>query len=350
MALLDNPAVAPGSTVLVTGANGFVGAHVADQLLHRGYKVRGTVRDAVKHQWLAKLFSQKYGAGNFELVTVKDMREPGAFDDAVSGVSAIAHVASVRSMNVTPDELLRTTVAGTLACLQAAAKEPSVQRFVITSSSAAVRAIQAYRETNTVSSDEYDNHTLSVARNMPEDFPPMQKFMTAYFASKVAAEQTFWNWIKNNKPHFTANSVLPCTIYGSPLDVVHQGFPSTSKIPLQILDGDTDSIKHVQRFYYVHVQDVARLHVAGLIHPDTANERIFAYASPYSINEFFDIFVKFVRDYQPPAKLPGLDFPLAVIGPRQRAEALLKDIGRLGFVGLEETIVDSVQTRIKASG
>lgn len=85
MALLDNPAVAPGSTVLVTGANGFVGAHVADQLLHRGYKVRGTVRDAVKHQWLAKLFSQKYGAGNFELVTVKDMREPGAFDDAVSG-------------------------------------------------------------------------------------------------------------------------------------------------------------------------------------------------------------------------------------------------------------------------
>lgn len=102
--------------------------------------------------------------------------------------------------------------------------------------------------------------------------------------------------------------------------------------------------------YYVHVQDVARLHVAGLIHPDTANERIFAYASPYSINEFFDIFVKFVRDYQPPAKLPGLDFPLAVIGPRQRAEALLKDIGRLGFVGLEETIVDSVQTRIKASG
>jgi uncharacterized protein YbjT (DUF2867 family) len=86
MAPFDSPAITPGSTVLVTGVNGFVGAHVADQLLQQGYKVRGTVRDAVKHQWLTDLFSQKYGKDEFELITVKDMREPGAFDDAVSGI------------------------------------------------------------------------------------------------------------------------------------------------------------------------------------------------------------------------------------------------------------------------
>ena len=86
MAVFDSPAITPGSTVLVTGSNGFVGAHVADQLLQQGYKVRGTVRDAVKHQWLADLFSQKYGKDKFDLITVKDMREPGAFDDAVSGM------------------------------------------------------------------------------------------------------------------------------------------------------------------------------------------------------------------------------------------------------------------------
>jgi FlaA1/EpsC-like NDP-sugar epimerase len=85
MASFDSPAITPGSTILVTGANGFVGAHVADQLLQQGYKVRGTVRDAIKHQWLADLFSQKYGNGRFELMTVKDMGEPSAFDDAVSG-------------------------------------------------------------------------------------------------------------------------------------------------------------------------------------------------------------------------------------------------------------------------
>lgn len=98
----------------------------------------------------------------------------------------------------------------------------------------------------------------------------------------------------------------------------------------------------------MHVQDVARLHVAALIHPDIADERIFAYASPYSFNDFFDIFVKFVRNYKPPEKIPDIDFPLAEIGPRRRAEALLKDLGSPGFVGLEETIVESVQTRINA--
>jgi uncharacterized protein YbjT (DUF2867 family) len=86
MSPFDSPAVTPGSTILVTGANGFVGSHVADQLLQQGYKVRGTVRDTAKHQWLAELFSEKYGKENFELVTVKDMREPGAFDVAVSGI------------------------------------------------------------------------------------------------------------------------------------------------------------------------------------------------------------------------------------------------------------------------
>ena len=71
--------------------------------------------------------------------------------------------------------------------------------------------------------------------------------------------------------------------------------------------------------HYVHVRDAACLHVAALIHPHVANERIFAFASPYSFNEFFDIFAKAVPGYQP------------------------------GFMGLEETIVDSVQTRINAS-
>lgn len=92
-------------------------------------------------------------------------------------------------------------MAGTLGCLQAAAKEPSVKRFVLTSSSAAVRSLQAYRRTDTVSTDEYDEQTLDLARNIPAALPPMQKFMIAYFASKVATEQAFWEWVKNSKPH-----------------------------------------------------------------------------------------------------------------------------------------------------
>jgi hypothetical protein len=86
------------------------------------------------------------------------------------------------------------------------------------------------------------------------------------------------------------------------------------------------------------VQDVARLHVAGLIDPTTNRERIFAFAAPYSINEFFDIFARFVPGYQARDALAGLE-----------AETLLKKLGRVGFAGLEETVIDSVQTRINVS-
>ena len=101
--------------------------------------------------------------------------------------------------------------------------------------------------------------------------------------------------------------------------------------------------------YYVHVQDVARLHVAGLINPAVNDERIFAYASSYSINEFFDIFAKAVPGHKHQEELAGLDFPLAEIGPRGKAEALLKDMVQPGFAGLEETIISSIRSRINAS-
>lgn len=87
MAPLDNPAVPKGSTVLVTGANGLLGSHIADQFLEHGYKVRGTVRDTEKNAWLQALFDKKYGKGSFELFKVADLTSEGAFDEAVKGMA-----------------------------------------------------------------------------------------------------------------------------------------------------------------------------------------------------------------------------------------------------------------------
>lgn len=53
------PSIRPGDTVLVTGATGFIGSHVIDQLLARGIKVRGTVRSLEKGAWVEKLFTEK---------------------------------------------------------------------------------------------------------------------------------------------------------------------------------------------------------------------------------------------------------------------------------------------------
>lgn len=102
------PAIPPGSLVLVTGCNGFIGqstlsvtaapvvsnkantstfkgSHVADQLLQAGYKVRGTSRDTTKTAWIKEYFDKKYGDDKFEAVVVKDMATPGCFDEACKG-------------------------------------------------------------------------------------------------------------------------------------------------------------------------------------------------------------------------------------------------------------------------
>ena len=77
-----------GATVFVTGVNGLIGSHVADQLLKRGYNVRGAVRDAEKHKYLTEYFCGKHKFAEFELVGVPDMTVEGCYDDVVEGTSS----------------------------------------------------------------------------------------------------------------------------------------------------------------------------------------------------------------------------------------------------------------------
>lgn len=81
----DNFVIPRGSTVMVTGVNGFIGSHVADQFLQFGFKVRGTVRDTAKNTWVSNLFHTKYGKDSFELVSVANMTVDGALDEGVKG-------------------------------------------------------------------------------------------------------------------------------------------------------------------------------------------------------------------------------------------------------------------------
>ena len=71
------PAIAPGSKVLVTGANGFAAIHIVDALLKKGYSVRATVRSDSKGTHLKKLFG-KYG-DKFEIVVVPDIARVSPF-------------------------------------------------------------------------------------------------------------------------------------------------------------------------------------------------------------------------------------------------------------------------------
>ena len=77
----------------MTGATGFIGAHVVDQLLARGIKVRGATRSLAKGQAMIKARPQFASSLNF--VQIDDFENPGRLDHAVKDVDAVIHVASV---------------------------------------------------------------------------------------------------------------------------------------------------------------------------------------------------------------------------------------------------------------
>ena len=79
--------------VLVTGATGFIGAHVVDELPRRGLNVRCATRSSKKGNVLLEARA-KYPS-QLDIVLIKDFEEGGDFIEAVKGVDAVIHVASV---------------------------------------------------------------------------------------------------------------------------------------------------------------------------------------------------------------------------------------------------------------
>jgi dihydroflavonol-4-reductase len=107
--------------VLVTGASGFLGWHVARLLTERGYSVRALVRPG-----------SRLGELEAEPVT-GDLRDPQSIERAVEGCSLVFHVAAdYRLWAKDPRELYRSNVDGTRSLLEAA-RRAAVERVVYTS-------------------------------------------------------------------------------------------------------------------------------------------------------------------------------------------------------------------------
>lgn len=135
--LLNMTTIQKGDTVLVTGATGYIGSHVVEELLAAGYKVRGTSRTKDKAAYLTDIMDKRFGKGKLEIVEVPDMIADDAYTDAVKGVSGIVHLASVTTFSSDPDAVIPPTVKGALNVLKAASTEPEVKSIVYTSSSTA---------------------------------------------------------------------------------------------------------------------------------------------------------------------------------------------------------------------
>lgn len=115
--------------VLVTGATGFIGGHVAEALARRGEEVRCLARSEARPPWLAGV-PLAWRRGSVE--------EPESLAAALAGVRQVYHLAGVTHPRH-PDDFQRVNAEGTRALLAACrAACPRLERFVLVSSLSAV--------------------------------------------------------------------------------------------------------------------------------------------------------------------------------------------------------------------
>ena len=199
-----DPVLPFGSVIVVSGAAGFIGSHVVDQLLAAGYRVRGTTRKVEKNAWELAYFEEKYGPGEFELVEVKDTNKEGAFDHAVVGAVGFIHVASDISFSNDPNDVINTAVHGVRNVLKSVAKEPGMRRFVYTSSSTAA-ALPKPGKKFTITAEMWDDEAVQNAWAGRTDEFFTYPFMV-FWASKTESERAIWKWVKENRPSFDVNT------------------------------------------------------------------------------------------------------------------------------------------------
>ncbi len=122
--------------VLVTGADGFIGSHLTEELVNRGYEVKAFVyyNSFGTYGWLDTL--PAHIKDEIEIHS-GDIRDPNGVRAAVSGVESVFHLAALIAIPYSyesPDSYVDTNVKGTLNILQAA-RALETGKVLITSTS-----------------------------------------------------------------------------------------------------------------------------------------------------------------------------------------------------------------------
>jgi dTDP-L-rhamnose 4-epimerase len=265
--------------VLVTGAAGFIGSHIAETMRAAGHDVRGldSLSPAVHHG------RPDHVRG--ELV-VGDVRDPAAVDEALAGVDAVCHQAAMVGLGVDLSDLpayCDVNVTGTAVLLEAMGRH-GIPRLVIASSMVVYgegaydcpahgRVRPAPRAPRDLAAARFEPRCPRCARplttaTVTEDAPLDPR--NAYAASKVAQEHLAASWARLTGG--AAAGLRYHNVYGPrmPRDTPYSGVAAIFRsrlengVPPRVFEDGG------QRRDFVHVRDVARANLLALEAVDRA--------------------------------------------------------------------------------
>jgi NAD dependent epimerase/dehydratase len=176
--------------ILVTGADGFIGSHIAESLVKKGYKVRAFVFYNSFNSW--GWLDQSALKNEMEIFP-GDIRDPYLVREAVRGCDSIIHLAALIGIPysyISPNSYVDTNIIGTLNLLNAAKNNHNFKCFINTSTS------EVYGTAKYVPIDE--NHPLNG--------------QSPYAATKIGADQIAMSYFQSfNMP---ISIIRPFNTYG----------------------------------------------------------------------------------------------------------------------------------------
>lgn len=236
--------------VVVTGASGYIGSHVVANLLTKGRKVRATVRNADDPERVEHLRNMLISEGGSLEIVEMDLFDSESVDAAIAGCTDVIHTAAVvivRSKNP-QEKIVDPSVIGTKNVISSIEKSKTVERFVHTSSTAAIRP------------EKWENGAILTTETFASDATLEEN---PYGLAKYSAEMIVRDWHdkldSSKRPKMV--TIHPCMVFGPPLSPRH--LRGSLSVIMMLVNRELPVILPMQ-INIVDVRDVAEAHVRAL--------------------------------------------------------------------------------------
>jgi len=253
--------------VAVTGATGFVGTHLVEELLAQGYRVRALTRAPEDEARVGHLRVLP-GSERLELAAV-DLLGQAGLDDALADCEGLFHLAASTRLSARDPrrEIVDVAVEGTKRVLDAAGRTRGLRRIILTSSVAAIQ--DATKPAGYVFTEADWNESATGAEPYP--------------MAKTQAERAARAWVEagSRERGQTLVALCPAMVLGP---VRTRGHARTS--PATLRDLLTRKLPACPRLHLglVDVRDVARAHRLAFEFPDPP-QRVLLYAGSLWMQE-----------------------------------------------------------------